>query len=83
MIERLFFLERWQGKKRIVAYLNFTPDPREGSIPMGIKGTLKRLIDSSSEKWMGPGAHSPEAVTASDQFAVPGKSLIVYSNNTA
>lgn len=79
--DRLFFLERWQGEHRIIAYLNFNADPMEGSIPMGISGELVRLIDSSSEKWMGPGEHSPEIVTANDQFAVPGKSLIVYTKN--
>lgn len=81
--DRLFFLERWQGKHRIIAYLNFNTDPREGSIPMGINGKLNRLIDSASEKWKGSGEHSPDTVTANDQFAVSGKSLIVYTNNTS
>jgi maltooligosyltrehalose trehalohydrolase len=79
---RLFFLERWQGKHRIIAYLNFNADPREGNIPMGIKGKLVKLIDSASEKWMGHGARSPEFLTPNDQFAVPGQSLVVYSNYT-
>jgi maltooligosyltrehalose trehalohydrolase len=80
--DRQFFIERWQGKYRIIAYLNFNADPREGNIPMGIKGKLVKLMDSASEKWMGHGAHSPESVTANDQFAVPGHSLVIYSNET-
>ena len=78
--DRLFFLERWQGDHRIIAYLNFNEEPREGSIPMGIEGELTRLVDSSSEKWNGPGEHSPEIITANDQFAIHGRSLIVYTN---
>ncbi|MGW8315913.1 MAG: malto-oligosyltrehalose trehalohydrolase [Bacteroidales bacterium] len=82
-MDRLFFLERWQAKDRIIAYLNFHPDPREGNIPMGIKGALVRLINSASEKYMGPGEYSPETVTANDQFAVPGKSLVVYAHQSS
>lgn len=78
--DRLFFLERWNGEYRIIAFLNFHQDPREGNIPTGIAGEAVRLIDSSSEEWMGPGEYIPETVAANDKLEVPGNSLVVYAH---
>ncbi len=79
---RVFLLERWQGDKRIFACLNFTADDQLLTVPGEITEQLKMIIDSSSTRWKGPGGSSPEILTAHDQFAVPGKTIVVYSNHS-
>ena len=80
--DRVFILERWQGDKRIFACLNFTADDQLLTVPGEIAGQLKMIVDSSSTRWKGPGGRSPEFLTANDQFAVPGKTIVVYSNHS-
>ena len=78
----LYILERWAGDRRILVCMNYSTGHKPVSVPSGIRGKFRKLIDSSSESWKGPGELSPQTVTADDEFAIPSKSIVIYSNQS-
>jgi maltooligosyltrehalose trehalohydrolase len=75
-------LERWQQNDYLIAVINPAGNPGSVNIPAGIKGTFSKLLDSSDEQWLGSGDVCPEKITANDQIAIPGKSIVLYANKT-
>jgi maltooligosyltrehalose trehalohydrolase len=80
---QVFLLERWSGRSRIFACMNYSPEDRPVSVPSGIRGKLGRILDSASERWSGPGDLSPGTVTAGDQFGISRRSIVIYTTRTA
>lgn len=80
--DAVFILERWKEKNRILVCMNFNQEDQPVSVPSGIEGRLEKLIDSSSERWRGPGSLSPDTLTADDQFAIQSTSIIIYTTQS-
>jgi maltooligosyltrehalose trehalohydrolase len=67
--ERIIMMRRWFEDEEAVAIMNF--NQREGTVmirPAG--GELYRLIDSSEERWLGPGSKLPERVRGAREITM-------------
>lgn len=73
-------VERWHEEDFLIAFINPTKGSVAVNIPAGVKGEFSKLLDSSDEKWHGPGNICPVKITANDQIGIPEKSIIIYSN---
>jgi maltooligosyltrehalose trehalohydrolase len=52
--EKVVVLHRWIGRDHVAMFLNFAEEDGEGWTP-AVEGTWKRLLDTSDERWGGPG----------------------------
>ncbi len=77
--ENIVIAQRCRGQHRTCAILNFNRDDVLMLLPFA-KGTWKKLLDSSEEKWQGPGALLPEFINAdgSVQSEIRALSIALY-----
>ncbi len=73
----VFVCIRRQGKRQILYIMNFDPVPRPVSLPE-ITCTWKKVIDSSTEEWNGPGARLPMSIQSGVHIETNASSIAVY-----
>jgi maltooligosyltrehalose trehalohydrolase len=56
---RVLFARRWHGESAISAAFNFSGSPAVVDVPLP-RGTWSLLIDSTDQRWAGPGRAAPE-----------------------
>jgi maltooligosyltrehalose trehalohydrolase len=61
--ERVLLVRRWTGSNEVIAIFNFSDRVVRGlqNLPRGI---WNKRLDSSDDRWMGPGTTSPDVVQA-------------------
>lgn len=64
------------------AILNFGSEDAEITLPSQ-SGYWQKFLDSSEEKWLGPGSNSPFSLTSGESFSIKKKSLLIYENREA
>ena len=77
---KTFVLERWQGDKQLLAIINFEDRKMHLKVHLENGAQLKKIVDSTEEKWNGTGAISPEMITPNDEISVQKYSIVIYSN---
>jgi len=75
--ERLLLLQRWHRESRVFCILNFNQQPITFQSNLEI-GNWKKLMDSSEEKWLGPGTTLPEIISAGEELTVGPDSLAIF-----
>ncbi|MBO0858073.1 MAG: malto-oligosyltrehalose trehalohydrolase [Chloracidobacterium sp.] len=74
---RLVFLRRWAAGGQIFCVMNFdTRDTTFNASPP--LGRWKKLLDSASEEWEGPGPALPEFIDTDQALTINGMSLALY-----
>ena len=73
------FLRRWNGSSHIFAIFHFDSNSREivAAVPRGV---WRKRIDSSEEKWSGPGSFLPEHFSSDGQIRLkaPADSVSLF-----
>jgi maltooligosyltrehalose trehalohydrolase len=64
--QRVLMLRRWSGKEIAVTALNFNSVPVALSVPMA-PGRWRKLLDSSEQRWEGPGSSLPEEFAGAER----------------
>lgn len=79
--DNFFVLERQQGNHRILAGINFGNQQKKLIIPSDYNFSLKKIIDSNGEQWMGTGEISPDIITANEEVNIQERSFLIYSTD--
>ncbi|HSN85867.1 MAG TPA: malto-oligosyltrehalose trehalohydrolase [Thermoanaerobaculia bacterium] len=78
--ERVLLVRRWENGSEILVALGFGPEEGEGApLPLP-EGRWRKLLDSSAERWRGPGTLVPETVSLPGE-ALPrlaGRGVVVF-----
>ncbi len=75
--KRIFSVRRWNGGSEVYLFFNFDNVDIRFSIPP-VKGAWKKFLDTSEEKWNGPGTSVPESVMQGDEITFRSKSCVLY-----
>ncbi|MFP4081851.1 MAG: malto-oligosyltrehalose trehalohydrolase [Candidatus Aminicenantes bacterium] len=75
--QKVLRLHRWHGKSRVMVIINF--NNRDVSLCLNFpQGKWRKILDSSDEKWMGPGTRLPEITEGEQSLAVNPLSISAY-----
>ncbi|MBI4639117.1 MAG: malto-oligosyltrehalose trehalohydrolase [Candidatus Tectomicrobia bacterium] len=75
--ERLIFLRRWHHENQLFSVMNF--NTRESAFRVSLpKGRWKKVLDSSDERWRGPGPSSPEIIEQGEEVTIRPLSFAFY-----
>jgi len=75
--ERLIFLRRWHNKNQVFCIMNF--NKKGMAFPISVpNGRWKKVIDSSEERWRGPGSLMPEIVEDGRELTIKSLSFALY-----
>jgi maltooligosyltrehalose trehalohydrolase len=74
----VLFLRRWHGPSEVAAVLNFGADAVSVSLPLP-PGRWRRVLDSASEEWGGPGSPAASDLTSEGtaDLTLSGQSFIL------
>jgi hypothetical protein len=81
-LDGLLLAERWKGKDRLVAFMNYTGKNHRASVPSTTGEDLYKIMESCAEVWAGPGALCPDSVLAEQSLDIRANSIVIYSNRT-
>ena len=75
--KKVIFIHRWHGDSHIWSLLNF--NEQKTSVLLNIpEGTWIKRLDSSAQKWLGPGSFIPEKITEKKALTFEPFSFILY-----
>lgn len=77
--DRILLFRRSKGKHRMLCVFNFHEDERTIDITAPRDG-WKRILDSSENKWKGPGPLTPEGISGKRTIAMRGRSFVLYGS---
>ncbi len=77
---RIFTIERWHGKIRFIAWLNFGSQPVTMRLPGTFVEKASLLLNSSDKRWGGAGIQVPDSLSANDAAIVRNETMLLYSN---
>ncbi len=75
--QRLFVLKRWHDASELYLVGNFSSNDIEMTASLK-KAAWKRILDTSEEKWMGPGTLLPDWIAGGKRITIRGRSMAVY-----
>ena len=75
--QKLFVLKRWHNAGEVYLVGNFGSDDTEMTASLN-KAAWKKILDTSEERWMGPGSLLPDWITGGKRIIVRGQSMAVY-----
>ncbi|VTS00671.1 malto-oligosyltrehalose trehalohydrolase : Malto-oligosyltrehalose trehalohydrolase OS=Moorella thermoacetica (strain ATCC 39073) GN=Moth_1809 PE=3 SV=1: CBM_48: Alpha-amylase: DUF3459 [Gemmata massiliana] len=77
---RTLAVERWDGDDETLIVMNFSDRPADARLTLR-EGTWERHLDSTEERWAGPGAASPPQLVARSEvrLTVPATSVVAYA----
>ncbi|MFW5821355.1 MAG: malto-oligosyltrehalose trehalohydrolase [Bacteroidota bacterium] len=78
--KKVYTLKRLHKNDEILGFLNFNEQDISVKIPETENDKLEKLIDSSAERFGGPGEIAPVLVQQEDDIKILSKSIIIYSN---
>jgi maltooligosyltrehalose trehalohydrolase len=81
-VDGLLFAERWKGRDRLLAFMNYTGKDQQVSVPSATGEDLHKILESCAEAWAGPGAFCPDSVSADQSLDIRANSIVIYSNRT-
>ncbi len=77
--EKTIFMKRWNYRNKSDVFVVFNFNKSEARLTVTPnKGTWKKVLDSSHEKWNGPGALTPETIVDQDEITIKSYSLVLY-----
>jgi maltooligosyltrehalose trehalohydrolase len=77
--EKVVFMRRWDEKEDTQVFSIFNLNEASLEIHNQFpKGSWKKLLDSSEEKWNGPGSLTPELIGSEDEVAIRGYGLSLF-----
>jgi maltooligosyltrehalose trehalohydrolase len=76
---KVFHLERWHKKHRIVAFLNYGDEAMEYTYTPVHKSEMIKILDSGELQWNGSGNLYPEGLHLQQTVLILEKSVVVYS----
>jgi maltooligosyltrehalose trehalohydrolase len=77
--EKVVFMRRWDEKVNAQVFSIFNLNEASLEIHNQFpKGSWKKLLDSSEEKWNGPGSLTPELIGSEDEVAIRGYGLSLF-----
>jgi len=75
--KKVIFIHRWHGDSQIWSLLNF--NEQKSSVLLNIpEGTWRKLLDSSEQKWLGPGSLLPETIAEKTALTFAPFSFVLY-----
>ncbi|MBI5186569.1 MAG: DUF3459 domain-containing protein [Nitrospinae bacterium] len=75
--EMVLLMTRWNERSRLFCAFNFNEaDIKVTTSPS--EGTWRKILDSSSGTWNGPGPLSPDAIKKGGVLSIRGSSFVVY-----
>ncbi len=78
-LKQVLTLRRWEGKNRILAFMNFSD--KQQSVEVPATGTrYRKLLDSASEQWKGP-QDAAEYIGEGRQVRLQPESILIYSGS--
>jgi len=75
--KRLVWWRRWNEKSQVLCLMNFNQNAITVE-PPGKTQQGSKVLDSTEEKWAGPGASAPDAFKAGEAIALPPQSFVLY-----
>jgi maltooligosyltrehalose trehalohydrolase len=75
--KRIFSLRRWNVGSEVYLFFNFDNVDIRFSVSL-VKGAWKKFLDTSEEKWNGPGTSVPERMMQGDEITFRSKSCVLY-----
>jgi maltooligosyltrehalose trehalohydrolase len=75
--EKLIFLQRWYNTNHVFGVMSFNTTDTQYYIDPP-RGRWKKRIDSSEQRWMGPGATLPERLDRGDTATIKSLSIALY-----
>jgi len=75
---KLILLRRWKDKSQILSAMNFNKESSALHIDLP-KGSWRKMVDSSDEKWKGPGTSAPEIIRDGERLNIGPLSFVLYS----
>ncbi len=75
--DRLLVFRRWHDSSHVCCVINFSDADvtLHSELP---QGGWKKILDSASDKWGGPGSEAPENLGAGSQITLRPTSIVVY-----
>ena len=73
----LVFVRRWHGGGQVWLAMNFSSSAQTFASELP-RGSWHKLLDSSEERWSGPGPAMPETVAAGDEVSIAAWSVALY-----
>jgi maltooligosyltrehalose trehalohydrolase len=70
-------MKRWHSTSEVYIVGNFSANDTEVTVSLS-KSAWKRILDTSEEKWMGPGTLLPDWITGDERITIRGRSMAVY-----
>jgi maltooligosyltrehalose trehalohydrolase len=74
---KLLIMKRWKDKSEVHIVSNFSNVDREVTVSLS-KSPWKKILDTSEDKWLGPGTLLPDWVTGGKQIIIRKQSMAVY-----
>lgn len=75
--EKVLFLHRWTENHQIGCCLNFNAEAVTWTVPFP-EGNWRKILDSSEEKWQGPGSQLPKTISSTQQLTLKPHSFVLY-----
>jgi maltooligosyltrehalose trehalohydrolase len=75
--KKIFSVRRWNGGSEVYLIFNFDNVDMRFSVSL-ITGQWKNFLDTSEEKWNGPGTSVPERIRQGDEITVKSMSCVLY-----
>jgi maltooligosyltrehalose trehalohydrolase len=73
---KILCFERIFGQDQLLVVLNFGKE--KGSVKQPFTNSIRKIFDSSSKTWNGPGEVSPETLSAAESFFIHPESVLIF-----
>ncbi|MEW6378150.1 MAG: malto-oligosyltrehalose trehalohydrolase [bacterium] len=74
----ILFMRRWKDESHILGIFNFNLSDRK-LLAFPYREEWKKILDSSDEIWLGPGALLPEKIVSGQETMIRRRSLAIYA----
>jgi maltooligosyltrehalose trehalohydrolase len=77
--EKLLFLHRWSDDGQVFYLMNFSDRPVSFLTKLP-SGNWQKFLDSTEEKWLGPGASMPDKLFSDESITLSAHSFTLYQS---
>jgi maltooligosyltrehalose trehalohydrolase len=79
-IDQTAIVRRWNGTSEVVLVYHFSQESARLSIPLP-EGNLRRVLDSSEKRWLGPGSRVPREVISQGMVSLDlrARSFVIWT----
>jgi maltooligosyltrehalose trehalohydrolase len=75
---KLLIITRWQGKPKILMFVNFNKRPLKCKVDTETR-EYHKIIDSSEEIWRGSGSQCPTIIKGEYYLNISNEQIVIYS----